>query len=714
METRFVRPWCTVRVLIAGALASLAGAESLRAQNADAPVLPGYGTAAAAQQRTMEAAAIAVPNADTARSLSRMLSAETHVAGSPAGERVRDLVLQRMRRLGLETDVRRYDVFLPFATGVRVWRTAPTERELPLAEPPVAGDPSSASSQYLTVNGYSAPGDVSGEVTFVNYGLIEDYARLDSIGVSVRGHIVVARYGRSFRGIKAREAERHGAAALLIYSDPQNDGYVKGDVYPDGPMRNWNGVQRGSVMNGAGDPATPGYPSVPAAPRLSADSMDIPRIPVVPISYANASELLGGLRGGDVPDAWQGGLPFRYHVGPGPVRARVQVTDDRTTRGTKPIYDVLGIVRGSELPDELVIVGGHRDAWGPGAADNVSGTVSVLETARAVIAAARAGHPPKRTIVFASWDAEEWGVIGSTEYVEQDSSALLAGGVAYLNQDESAHGSRFGAGGSPSLRAVLRDVARTVLDPAGRGDVYAEWQRTASVTDTTSPPMTDPGGGSDFAGFYNHLGIPIADWGFGGPTGVYHSQYDDYAWMARFGDSTFAYHAATARIGAAMALRLANAEVLPYDYVEFARTMRRYVGPIEQQVAARGWNAPTQALRNAIDGMERAARSFASARDAALARGATRAQLHAANAALMAVERALTRPAGLRTRPWYRNLIYVADENNGYANMPFPSINEAIRAGDALLVASETTDLAARFDDATGALTRALTALASP
>jgi N-acetylated-alpha-linked acidic dipeptidase len=709
-----VCPRYAARALIAGTLVSLTVTAPVRAQNAEVPVLSGYGTAAAAQQRTMEAAAIAVPSADTARVLSRVLSAETHVAGTPGGERVRDLVLQRMRALGLETEVRRFDVFLPFATGVRVWRTAPTERELPLAEPPVAGDPSSATSQYLTVNGYSAPGDVSGEVVFVNYGLIEDYARLDSMGVSVRGRIVVARYGRSFRGIKAREAERHAAAALLIYSDPQNDGYVRGDVYPDGPMRNWNGVQRGSVMNGAGDPATPGYASVPAAPRLSADSMDLPRIPVVPISYANAIELLEGLRGWDVPDAWQGGLPFRYHVGPGPVRARVQVTDDRTTRGTKPIYDVLGIVRGSELPDELVIVGGHRDAWGPGAADNVSGTVSILEAARAVTATVRAGHSPKRTIVFASWDAEEWGLIGSTEYAEQDSSALLAGGVAYLNQDGSAQGPRFGAGGSPSLRALLRDVVRTVTDPTGRGSVYAEWQRTASVTDTTSPPMTDPGGGSDFAGFYNHLGIPIADWGFGGPTGVYHSQYDDFAWMTRFGDSTFAFHAATAAIGAAMALRLANAEVLPYDYVEFARTMRRYVGPIERQVAARGWSAPTQALRDAIDGMERAAAHFASARDAALARGATRAQLHAANAALLEVERALTRPAGLRTRPWYRSLIYVADEDNGYANMPLPSINEAIRAGDATLVASETTDLAARFGDATAAITRARAALAAP
>jgi N-acetylated-alpha-linked acidic dipeptidase len=555
---------------------------------------------------------------------------------------------------------------------------------------------------------------VTGDVVFVNYGLIEDYARLDSLGVSVRGRIAVARYGRSFRGIKAREAERHGAIGLLIYSDPQNDGFVRGDIYPEGPMRNWNGVQRGSVMNGAGDPATPGYPSTRAARRLEPAQMDIPHIPVVPVSYANASELLADLRGHDIPTAWQGGLPFRYHLGPGPVRARIQITDDRATNGTKPIYDTFGVIRGSERPDELVIIGGHRDAWGPGAADNVSGTVSVLETARAVMEAIRAGRHPKRTIVFATWDAEEWGLIGSTEYVEDDSLRLSRGAVAYLNQDVAVEGARFGGGGSPSLRAVVRDVARLVPDPNGRGSVFSEWQRAVGVMDTTSPPMTDPGGGSDFAGFYNHLGIPIADWGFGGESGMYHSQYDDFAWMSRFGDPDFAYHATAARIGAAMVLRLANADVLPYDYVEFARTMQRYVAPIERAMALKGWSGPTLELRSAIGRMEREATSFAAARDSMLATSLAGARFDETNAALRDVERALTRPAGLRSRPWYRNLIYVADENNGYANMTFPSVNEAIRAGDERLVADELSDLARRFDDATRALTRARQALAHP
>jgi N-acetylated-alpha-linked acidic dipeptidase len=678
------------------------------------PPMPGFAAPNAVAQRALERDVVRRTRADTARAHSRALSIEAHVAGTPAQLRTRDYVLEQMRRMGLQTEVRSYSVFMPHATSVRLWRTAPGEKELSLREPAVARDSTSATWQYPTVNGYSGVGEAEGEIVYVNYGLIEDYARLDSIGVSVRGRIAVARYGRSFRGIKAREAERHGAAALLIYSDPQNDGYVRGDVYPEGPMRNADGVQRGSVFNGAGDPATPGYASTPTAPRRPVDRMELPRFPVVPISYACASELLAGVRGHDVPTGWQGGLPFHYHVGPGPVHARVRVTDDRATQGTKEIHDTFGIIVGSELPDELVIIGAHRDAWGPGAADNVSGTVSVLEAARVVADAVRAGHRPRRTIVFATWDAEEWGLLGSTEYVEDDSLRLLRGAVAYLNQDVAAEGARFGAGGSPSLRALLRDVARDVPDPNSGGSVFAAWQRASAVVDTASPPMSDPGGGSDFAGFYNHLGIPIVDWGFGGESGMYHSQYDDFAWMTRFGDTSFAYHAAAGSIGAAMVLRLANADIVPYDYLEFARTMRRYVPGVERLFASRGWQGSATALSAAITRMEREAALFAATRDSALAEPLSRPRRVAANAALRDVERALTRPMGLRTRPWYRNLIYAADENNGYANMPFPSVNEAIRDDDEGLAVRELADLAQRFDAATRALTRARATLTAP
>jgi N-acetylated-alpha-linked acidic dipeptidase len=314
--------------------------------------------------------------------------------------------------------------------------------------------------------------------------------------------------------------------------------------------------------------------------------------------------------------------------------------------------------------------------------------------------------------MFATWDAEEWGLLGSSEYVEEDSLRLTRDGVAYLNQDVAAQGARFGGGGSPSLRATLRDVARQVPDPNGKGTVYAEWRRAGAVPDTAEPAMGDPGGGSDFAGFYNHLGIPIAEWGFSGSGGVYHSQYDDRAWMTKFGDSTFAYHAAAARIAAAMVLRLANAEILPYDYVEFARTMQRYLPAIDRALASKRWSGTTTALRSAIAGMEREAATWSAVRDSALATGGVaRERRAAANSALRTVERALTRAQGLRTRPWYRNLIYVADVDNGYANMAFPSVNEAIRANDERLTSEEIMDLARHFEAATRALVDARAAL---
>jgi N-acetylated-alpha-linked acidic dipeptidase len=675
------------------------------------PAMPGYGAANAAAQRRIENDAAAVPSPANAAEYARALSREPHMSGTPAQARTRDYVIERMRAWGLETEVRAYEVWMPHPTSVRVWRVAPDARELSLAEGPVPGDSTSSLPEVPPVNGYGGSGDVTAEVVYVNYGLIEDYATLDSLGVSVRGKVAIARYGRSFRGIKAREAERHGAVALLIYSDPQDDGFVRGDVYPEGPMRPPQGIQRGSVFNGAGDPTTPGTPSLKGAKRIPPAQSGVAKIPVVPISYGNAAELLRDVRGTRIPQSWQGGLPFRYHVGPGPVSARVAVATDTATAPYKTIWNTFGVIRGTEFPDEMVVIGGHRDAWGPGAADNVSGTVSVLEAARAVAELARRGVRPKRTLVFATWDAEEWGLVGSTEYVEDDSLRLLRGAVAYLNQDVAAQGPSFGGGGSPSLRATLRSITRAIDDPSGKGSVYDVWRRASSVADSAEPPMGDPGGGSDFAGFYNHLGIPHSDWGFGGSGGVYHSAYDSRHWMETFGDPGYRYHAAAARIGTAMILRLANADVLPYDYVEYARTMRRYLPAVDQAIASRKWHTSSAPLAASIDRMERSAAAFAAVRDSALGRTLSAPTRRAANAALLRVERALTRPEGLKTRPWYRNLIYAADENNGYANIVFPSVNEAIRSGDATLAQSEIDDLARRFDAAAAALDAAAGAL---
>lgn len=705
----------TTRLISIPALAALTLLVALPLP-AQGGALPGYSRAASEQQRSLEKRVISRPNADSARAWSRFLSREVHVAGTPAQARTRDFVIDAMKRWGLETEVRTYDVWMPHTTNMQVWRVAPDTLMLHLAEGPIPEDSTSWTAREAVIaNGYSGTGSVTAPVVYVNYGLIEDYAQLDSMGVSVEGKIAVARYGRSYRGIKAREAEKRGAVGLIIYSDPEDDGYVRGDVYPEGPMRPERGIQRGSIMNGDGDPSTPGYPSKSGAKRLPTAELEVAHIPVVPMSYGNAAELLRGLRGVDVPREWQGGLPFHYHVGPGPVVAHMLVESDTATAAIKQIWDTFGIVRGSEFPDQVVVIGGHRDAWGPGAADNVSGTISVMQAAHAVADALKAGHRPKRTIIFATWDAEEWGLLGSTEFVEDDSLRLKRGGVAYLNQDVSAQGPNFGGGGSPSLRAMLRDIAKEVQDPSGKGSVYQVWRDRAAVPDTAEPRMGDPGGGSDFAGFYNHLGVPIAEWGFGGSGGVYHSFYDDYHWMSKFGDPTFEYHATSAKIGAAMVLRLANADILPYDYVEYARTMKGYIPRVTKAIGEKGWSTSAQALAKAIDEMESAAVEFSSTRDAVLARGAPSKSVRSnTNEALLRVERALTRPEGLRTRPWFRNLIYAADENNGYANMVFPSVNEAIRSGDRALAEREIADLASRFQAATKAIRDATSALGGP
>jgi N-acetylated-alpha-linked acidic dipeptidase len=466
-------------------------------------------------------------------------------------------------------------------------------------------------------------------------------------------------------------------------------------------------------MNGAGDPSTPGYASKAGVARIPLPQMPVPHIPVVPIGYGNAAELLSLVRGVEIPRGWQGGLPFRYHVGPGPTRARVRVETDTATAPMKPIWNTFGVVTGSEYPDELVIIGGHRDAWGSGAGDNVGGVVAILEAARAVAEQMKAGWRPKRTLLFATWDAEEWGMIGSTEYAEDDSLRLQRGGVAYFNQDGAGGGPNFGGGGSPSLRGLLRDVAKAIPHPdAPDKSIYQWWREQAKVPDGQEPAMGDPGGGSDFAGFYNHLGIPTSDWGMGGAGGgVYHSTYDSFEWVIRFADPRFVYHAAQARIGALMMMRMANADVLPYDYAEFGRTMRPHIAAIDKSATARRWVLNTAPLSDAIMALERAGASFNATRDSVLVGSPPKNVLARANAQLIQVERALTRAEGLRTRPWYRSLVYVADENNGYSTMVFPSVNEAIRAGDQTLAQRELDDLAARFARAASFVDTARTAL---
>jgi N-acetylated-alpha-linked acidic dipeptidase len=679
--------------------------------------ITGFTAAGSRRQRGLEISAARLASPANADSLSRELSSEPHMSGTPAQARTRDIFARELKKYGITPEIRTYSIYMPHPTGVHLYRVAPDATELALSEGTIAEDTtSSAYPQVLTFNGYEAAGDATGDVVYVNYGLIEDYKTLDSLGVSVKGKIAVARYGRSYRGIKAREAEKHGAVALVIYSDPADDGFARGDIYPEGPMRPWTGVQRGSIYNDNGDPTTPDYPSLPGAKRIPLDQTSLPRIPVIPASYRNAAELLRDVRGGaELPKGWQGGLPFRYHVGPGPVRARVVVTTDAATHPYKDIWDVLGTIRGSEYPDELVMIGGHRDAWGPGAADNVSGTVSVLEAARTIGSLMKQGYRPRRTIVFASWDAEEWGLMGSTEFVEQDSARLFRNGAAYINFDEAATGPALGASGSPSLRPFFRDVTRSVASPDGKGSVYDAWRRSDRIaSDTAQPVIGDPGGGSDFASFYNHLGIPIVDWGFGGPNGIYHSAFDSYHWMSKFGDPGFRYHATMGVLGAVALMRVADADIIPYDYVEYARAMRALAATAAKNIAARGWSSvSTSALDSSIALMEKSASDFNAARDSALAGGVSAASRKQANTLLLQVERAFVRPEGLPAskREWFRNVIYAADNDNGYSNIGLPSINEAVRAGDEALSVREIADLAHRFVKAAALLDSAARSL---
>jgi N-acetylated-alpha-linked acidic dipeptidase len=552
---------------------------------------------------------------------------------------------------------------------------------------------------------------VTAAAVYVNYGLPDDYAALDSMGVSVTGKVVVARYGRSFRGIKPREAEKRGAVAVVLYSDPMDDGFLVGDVYPDGPMRNPDGVQRGSLFNGQGDPSTPGWPSLPGARRIVEAEMGISRIPVVPIGYGNAARILGQLRGHSVPDGWQGGMGFRYHIGDGSVRLRVAVWPERGPRAYKRIQNTFGFIRGSELPAELVIIGAHRDAWSPGAVDNVSGTVSVLEAARAWGKAVQEGSRPRRSLVFATWDAEEWGLIGAVEWAEQMADTLRSVAVAYINQDVTASGRMFSAAGTASLHELVRDVTRTVTQPGDTVSVYRDWERRTVTSTRPEPTLGDLGGGSDFMAFYNHLGIPSVGFGFGGPGGSYHSGYDTWTFMERFGDPGYQADVAAAKISAVLMARLANAQVVPYDIAALGEHIVQLVERTRLEPGADSIAAALDGLAGAGEVLAQLGRRLSVVRNGVLADDRSGEELAPANTMLRQVERQWVHPDGLAERPFLRNLLFASDRDKGYANVQFPAIVEALRDGDTERARAAALDLASRVRAAASLTERAAASL---
>jgi N-acetylated-alpha-linked acidic dipeptidase len=667
----------------------------------------GFSPASAARQAATEAILRATPDTGWAARHARTLAARPHVAGTPAQQATADYVLRQMAAWGLDTARQEFEVYLPFHDSTIVELVAPTRHRFVLDEPALAADPTSAEPPFPAMNGYSGAGDVTAPVVYVNYGLAADYATLDSLGISVAGKVVLARYGRAFRGIKPREAERRGAAAVLLYSDPLDDGFLVGDVYPAGPMRNPDGVQRGSILNGQGDPTTPGWASVPGARRRSEAESGLPGIPVVPIGYGNARRILEGMGGPSVPNAWQGGLGFRYHLGDDGVRMRVAVWPERGTRAFKRIFNTYGTIRGALHPDQVVLIGGHRDAWSPGAVDNVSGVVSILEAARAWSQAVASGHRPARTLVFATWDAEEWGLIGAVEHAELHGETLVREVVAYINQDVTASGPMFSAGGTASLHQLVRDVTATVPQPRDSVTVFRDWQRRTSHEPGAVPSLGDLGGGSDFVAFYNHLGIPAIAFGFGGPGGSYHSGYDSYTFMERFGDPGYAAHRAAAVISAVLMARLANAEALPHQFGTLGAHLRGFVTRVARAPGGEALAAELAAVGSAAERLEREGAAFSAVRDRAVAGGAPATALERANALVMQVEPTLVSAEGLRGRPFMRNLVLATDRNDGYANVPFPAIMEALQDGDVPRARAASGELAAALGRAAALVERA-------
>lgn len=685
------------------------------AQNTNQPAtaaaaLEGFTPADSAVERALEDRFRAIPKPESAREHLRQLTKEPHVAGTQEDYQTALYVRDRMREYGINAELKEYQVLLPYPKNPTLLElVAPRRERLRLQEAALPEDPTSSSRKIIPLfNGYSASGDVTAPLVYVNYGLPEDYDALKKINVDTKGKIVIARYGRSFRGVKARVAEEHGAIGVIIYSDPADDGYAQGDVYPKGPWRPETSAQRGSVQYlfiHPGDPLTPGVPAVPGTPRLAREQVtNLPKLPVQPISYGDARKLLEPLRGQVRPAGFQGGLPFAYHVG-GTTDVRVHLKTDMEFK-TTTIWDVVGRVEGGEEKDRWIVLGNHRDAWTFGAVDPNSGTTAMLELARGFGELTKQGWKPRRTIILCSWDAEEQGLIGSTEWAEDNASELKEKAVAYLNVDVAVSGANFGASSVPSMWKLIRAAARDVRDPKTGKSVYQAWQ-DKSREDRPAAELTDESGtdekiaeariaalgsGSDFTPFLQHLGVPSLDMGFNGDYGVYHSAYDSFTWMEKFGDPQFVYHVAAAQIWGTITMRLADSSALPLDYADYADQIRDFINETVKTAQRRRLadSFDSKALLDAAKDLSDEASRTRTRRDDLLneiERSRTRAddthprsvaRLRKLNDSLLAAERALTDARGLTGRPWYTHQIYAPGFYTGYAAQPLPDLRQAI------------------------------------
>jgi N-acetylated-alpha-linked acidic dipeptidase len=670
----------------------------------------------------------AIPDAKNIGEYMKRMSARPHHLGSAYDKDNAEWILAKFKEWGWEAHIENYDALFPTPKERLVEMIAPTPFTLKLEESAVAVDPTSGqkSEQLPSFNAYSVDGDVTGPIVYVNYGRPQDYEDLERRGISVRGAIVLARYGNSWRGIKPKVAAEHGAIGCLIYSDPMDDGYYIDDIFPEGPTRNGTGVQRGSVMDMPtypGDPLTPDIGATPDARRLDIkDVTTLTKIPVLPLSYTDAQPLLAALRGPVVPEPWRGALPVTYHFGPGPARVHMKVAFNWNR---VPLYDVIARMQGSTYPDEWVIRGNHHDAWVNGAGDPGSGMSVVLEEARALGELARQGWRPKRTLVYAAWDGEEQGLLGSTEWVEAHDKDLREHAIAYLNSDGTGRGF-FNPSGSHSLESLVNGVARDVEDPETKMSVWkrAQARRIANgsreerneARTRSDLRIAALGSGSDYSSFLQHNGVPSVDLRFGGfdnNDGVYHSIYDDYYYYTKFLDTDFAYGRALAQVAGTMMIRLADADLLPFDFTNVADTVQTYVKELEallksQQDDVRERNRqidegvftatndpkrPLQApkkervapalnfapLENAAERLTEVAARYRKAADAVRpALASSSATARAVNAKVMQAERQLTDQAGLPKRPWYRHLLYAPGFYTGYAVKTMPGVREAI------------------------------------
>jgi N-acetylated-alpha-linked acidic dipeptidase len=674
----------------------------------------GFTRSAASSQQALESRFLALPDAARIRDAHRVLTRSPHPAGSPRDRELADWVAGVYAEAGMQ-DVRivTHEVMLPQPVEVSVEMIAPRPWRAAMHERPVAGDSDTQidpRAAGLPHHAYSASGEVTAPVVFAGRGAPEDYAWLAARGISVRGRIVLVRHSSpySYRGFKALLAQQRGAAGILIYSDPADDGSSRGKSYPDGPWGPDSRIERGGIVYdfiAPGDPLTPGWPSLPGARRLTrADAQSLPAIISAPLNAEDARHVLDLLGGPAAPESWRGGLPIVYRTGPGPARLRLRV---RMDDGIRPIWTVTGLLRGRDSPDEVVIVGNHRDAWTYGGVDPSGGSAALAELARTFGELVRTGWQPRRTILFASWDAEELALTSSTEWGEQHDRWLRDRAVAYLNVDGGASGPRFVGAGVPSLRRVLAEVAGVVRDPA-RGVPIAAVTREGTSRERGVPSagrdeeIVDErlGGGSDYTVFLNHSGVPVADLGFDGPYGVYHTLFDTHQWVSRVGDPGFRYHAALVSLWGLATLRLAQADAIPLDPESSARAIEKYVADLERH-APGGWRPRLDEVNRAAGELTIAAKIFNERRMEALRRedGGALARM---NRQVRRFERAFIDPQGLPGRPWYRHLIYAPRPT--YEPVMLPGLTEALEAGNLERFAEQ----AARLTGALGGAARLL------